>query len=488
MPMKKLSAILLSCVFLFFSAGQGVNAQELSFKGIRNNQAELEYFFTQMPKGGDLHNHLTGSVYAETYFQFALSKGMYLNTATYRLYPTRASIPSGLKTVVQLSPTMANFLSVYMDCLNAWSVRNFTYLQRNFASDEFFFGSFGLFGGASSALTGDDYKDFVTMMLKELRNRAEAENVLYLEVMLTSPPSVKLEGGNAGLNAELEEAIAKRDEPSFNKLLEQIYSAWEGDEAMQAGIGKYISFITDVHNAAKAAVPGVTSRYLAYASRNKEPLQVFSQLYEGFKATEQSPLIVGVNIVSAENGETSLRDYWGHMRMFAFLKKKMGDVKTSLHAGELTIGLVPPEDLKNHISEAVNVADADRIGHGVDIAFETDAEKTLRTMAQKKVAVEINLTSNEFILGVKGSGHPLMLYHDSGVPIVLSTDDPGILRTNLSEQYALAAMRYPKLTYADFKQFSMNSITYSFLPDDLKQNLLATLEQRFTEFEKDWKF
>jgi adenosine deaminase len=486
--MKKFSAILLSSVFLFYSAVQGLSAQELSFNDIRNNQAELEYFFTQMPKGGDLHNHLTGSVYAETYFQFALSKGMYLNTATYQLYPTRASIPAGIKTVLQLSPTMPNFHSVYMDCLNAWSVRNFQYLQRNDAADEFFFGSFGLFGGASSALSASDYKDFVTMMLKELRSRAEAENVLYLEIMLTSPPSVKLGGGNANLNKELESAILKKDESAFDKLLEQIYSTWEQDKTIQDGIGQYVSFITDVHNAAEATAPGVTSRYLAYASRNKEPLQVFSQLYEGFKATEQSPLIVGVNIVSAENGETSLRDYWGHMRMFAFLKKKMSDVKTSLHAGELTIGLVPPEDLKNHISEAVNVAGADRIGHGVDIAFETDSEKTLRTMAQKKVAVEINLTSNEFILGVKGSEHPIMLYHDSGVPIVLSTDDPGILRTNLSEQYALAAMRYPKLGYADFKEFSMNSIIYSFLPDALKQNLLATLTQRFREFEQNWKF
>ena len=32
--------------------------------------AELTLFFTQMPKGGDLHHHYSGSVYAESYVDF----------------------------------------------------------------------------------------------------------------------------------------------------------------------------------------------------------------------------------------------------------------------------------------------------------------------------------------------------------------------------------------------------------------------------------
>lgn len=44
------------------------------FERIKNNPAALRQFFTAMPKGGDLHNHLTGSAYAETYFEMAAKK------------------------------------------------------------------------------------------------------------------------------------------------------------------------------------------------------------------------------------------------------------------------------------------------------------------------------------------------------------------------------------------------------------------------------
>ena len=156
-----------------------------------------------------------------------------------------------------------------------------------------------------------------------------------------------------------------------------------------------------------------------------------------------------------------------------------------MHAGELRLGLTPPEDLNFHITDAVFQAGADRIGHGVDIAFETDAGRTLAYMAAQKIPVEINLTSNEFILGVKGGEHPLMLYYDYGVPLVLSTDDPGILRSDLSDQYVLAARRYCRLGYRDFKQLAYNSIIYSFLPDAEKDSLTADLDSRFLEFERE---
>ncbi|SHM37699.1 hypothetical protein [Ruminococcus flavefaciens] len=63
-------------------------------------------------------------------------------------------------------------------------------------------------------------------------------------------------------------------------------------------------------------------------------------------------------------------------------------------------------------------------------------------MKENNIPIEINLTSNEFILGVKGDSHPFTIYKESGVPIIISTDDPGILRTSITEEYALAAYRY----------------------------------------------
>ena len=90
----------------------------------------------------------------------------------------------------------------------------------------------------------------------------------------------------------------------------------------------------------------------------------------------------------------------------------------------------------------VFTANAKRIGHGVDIAFEEQSILLLNEMKRRRIAVEINLSSNEFILGVKDDAHPFMLYRQAGVPTVLSTDDPSILRTSLTQQYVLATLRY----------------------------------------------
>jgi adenosine deaminase/adenosine deaminase CECR1 len=194
--------------------------------------------------------------------------------------------------------------------------------------------------------------------------------------------------------------------------------------------------------------------------------------------------MAGVNIVSPEDGETSMKDYWLHMVMFKYCHSRFPNVKYTLHAGELTLGLVQPEDLTWHINAAVHIAGANRIGHGVDIAYEQNSYDLLQYMAKKDIPIEINLVSNEFILKVKENRHPLMLYKEFGVPIVISTDDAGILRTNMTEQYVLLAKRYKDITYSDIKQFVYNSINYSFIQDNsVKKQLLINLDSRFKTFE-----
>lgn len=104
-------------------------------------------------------------------------------------------------------------------------------------------------------------------------------------------------------------------------------------------------------------------------------------------------------------------------------------------------------------------------------------------MAESPVPVEINLTSNEFILGVKDSEHPVALYYKAGVPVILCTDDPGILRISLTEQYTLAVLRYG-FSYEEIKSFVLNSITYAFLVDDDKTELIKKVNDLLAEFER----
>jgi adenosine deaminase len=148
--------------------------------------------------------------------------------------------------------------------------------------------------------------------------------------------------------------------------------------------------------------------------------------------------------------------------------------------------MVTPDGVRFHIREAVEEADAERIGHGVDVMYEDHPYELLKEMAAKHVMVEINLTSNDVILNIKGADHPLPLYRLYHVPVALSTDDEGVSRINLTHEYVRAATTYP-LTYGDLKQMVRTGIEHAFLPPDEKAKQQSELVRRFALFEKKFQ-
>jgi adenosine deaminase len=77
--------------------------------------------------------------------------------------------------------------------------------------------------------------------------------------------------------------------------------------------------------------------------------------------------------------------------------------------------------------------------------------------------VEINLTSNDTILDVKGANHPLALYRAAGVPVVLSTDDEGVSRSDMTNEFLRAATEQG-LRYTDLKAMARASLEFAFIP------------------------
>ncbi len=209
----------------------------------------------------------------------------------------------------------------------------------------------------------------------------------------------------------------------------------------------------------------VQMRFLYQVLRGAAPERVFAQTLLGFELASADPRWVGINFVMPEDGYLSMRDYDLQMHMLEYLHRLYPKVRISLHAGELAPGLVPPDGLRFHIREAIDVAHAERIGHGVDVMYEDHPESLLDEMARHHVLVEINLTSNDVILGVRGADHPLPLYLKHGVPVALSTDDEGVSRIDLTHEYVRAAEDFG-LDYATLKQMARNSLTYSFLPGE----------------------
>jgi len=145
--------------------------------------------------------------------------------------------------------------------------------------------------------------------------------------------------------------------------------------------------------------------------------------------------------------------------------------------------MVEPKEHLFHITQARKIAGANRIGHGVDLAYEKESLSLLKEL-KEYAAVEINLTSNEFILGVAGREHPYSIYAAYGVPIVISTDDSGVSRDNLSHEYVLLASRYHP-SYATIKKYVYNSIDYSFLTPAEKARVRAQLDKKFVVFERE---
>jgi adenosine deaminase len=103
-------------------------------------------------------------------------------------------------------------------------------------------------------------------------------------------------------------------------------------------------------------------------------------------------------------------------------------------------------------------------------------------MRRKQIAVEINLTSNDQILDVRGREHPFQAYRAAGVPVVLSTDDAGVERIDLTHEYARAARDYG-LSYAAMKELARASLAHSFARGD-KDALLKQLGEKSDSFEK----
>jgi adenosine deaminase len=196
--------------------------------------------------------------------------------------------------------------------------------------------------------------------------------------------------------------------------------------------------------------------------------------------------VVGLNFVGPEDYRLARENYTDHMRMIGFLAKGLpgeASVPVALHAGELWLGLVPPADLAFHIRQAVELAGARRIGHGVSLSFESNMDALLAEMQGGNVAIEINLTSNDVILGVRGRNHPLPAYLKAGVPVVLSTDDAGVSRIDLSNEYVRAARDYG-LGYRRLKAIARNALVHAFLKDDDKRDELTKFDKASADFER----
>lgn len=417
------------------------------FERIRAQPPQLRAFVQAMPKGGDLHSHLSGAVYAEDYLRWAGEDGLCLQREDAHL----AEPPCQAPARVAVAEAMRSDLPLYGRAIDTMSVRGY---ERGGGDPllpvhQRFFSAFDRFRPVSRRRTGD--------MLAAVRTIAADENTQYLELMhLPQAGRDVLDGFDPAGDGDDFAAMAAALQPRLTAAVARARAELDADEARAASL-------LGCAGAAPHAGCAVELRYQAPATRTHAPARTFATMAFAFALADADPRFVGVNLLGPEHHPRALRDYRLHMRMLAFFKQRHARVKLSLHAGELSAELAPPRDLRDHIGQAVTVAGAERIGHGVAIASEDGLGALLQRMARQRTAVEINLSSNAAILGVAGAAHPLALYRAAGVPVVLATDDQGVLRSDLSGEYLRAALDQG-LDYRALKRIARDSLQYAFLP------------------------
>ncbi|GAB5522271.1 MAG: adenosine deaminase [Roseivirga sp.] len=437
------------------------------FEKIKGDPVALREFLWKMPKGGDIHHHALGSVFAEDYLDLAIEKKLFINPHSYQLYFDETDALSKRdEQAIAIHQLIESDPKEKENIIDHWSVRNHRENGRN--GHHWFFATFQKF---EPAMIGNE-----PWFLSKLCKAAARENVQYLETMVAVPSIVERVGRQAKAKTWAPEISMKDHLLEWLRYLEA------------QGIDQWATYNAEVmdHWAKSIDTYGVTLRFQTVGLRIIPEMEVlFAHLLLAFKTALISDNVVGVNFVAPEDHAISLSHYSEHMAMFHFLRDKYPQVNLSLHAGELSPGKgdTQSHDMTYHIDEAITVAGAQRIGHGIDIHSETRHEELLTIMRKRQIAIELSLESNAVILETTPNTHPLKTYIEAGVPVCIASDDAGILRSDLTRQYEMLVEYYPELSYEQLREIVMNSIRYSFLNSTEKSGALERLEEAFQKFE-----
>jgi adenosine deaminase CECR1 len=198
------------------------------------------------------------------------------------------------------------------------------------------------------------------------------------------------------------------------------------------------------------------------------------QAEEGLAWIEQHPdLWVGLNMAGREDNPAGKPNRL--LPLFRDLRRRHPTVPLSLHGGEVD---EPGRDVRDTL-----LLGASRIGHGVNLVSDPDGMLALRG---SRYLLEVCLVSNH-LLGYTPDPrrHPFPEYLRTGVPVTLSTDDPGSWDSTIADEYYLAVQHFG-LSWNELDQIARNGLDASFAPPQLKTRLKARYIAARQRFELLW--
>jgi adenosine deaminase CECR1 len=437
-----------SCLFVLYLGLQCtlIHGQSFPhrFEEIKKNSSkeQLYAFLFDLPKGGDLHNHLGLSIPADWWYEAATDRSRPHANEFY----TRTKFnncPDSTEPLVRFRTIQKSTYEQFSSCrkseyepLAALS----PVLKQQWISaikldaegegrNEFF----EVIGARINELSRDPY--LIADGLVENMKRFGAEGLRYLET----------QGGASYF--------------------------WDKDGNL-IDTEKGVQIIRDRLNQPDAKTSGVTVRFqsmfIRFAPRAEEQLENTYVFVD-----KHRDLWVGINMAGREDNDSGypLR----FLDTFRKMRRTYSGIGISLHAGE--------SQSPNHSVRDTLLLGATRIGHGINLINDPD---TMLLMRSGKFLVEINLISNrllEYVPDVRK--HPFPEYLRLGIPVCLNTDDRGSWDSNMTDEYFTAVTSF-NLTWDEIVQMGRNSLSFSFAEQPLKQRLLDEYDAAIIAFEKKY--
>ena len=438
--MKK--TLVFAVTWLFAQAAVGT--EQHWFEEIKSNGNDEDLYRTlfYMPKGGDLHNHNSGSVYSEEWYRIALEQEV--NGYTYF---TKTRINNCRDYENNLFPYLLLFRNIEKseyDRLPECEQQEYTALKDlDPEQKQAWMNSIRLDKSTEGRTEFfESHWQRLNALLRNPNIRAEAlasnlkelakEGALYLEVQV---------GIRGARNPDGSLVSGHQMAEVFRKRLNQ-------KDVLNTGMTVRLQL--------------VVLRFTPNAERD------LAELYQ--IVVDNRDLVVGINMAGREDNDKGypLR----FLKPLRALRQKH-DVNLSIHAGEV-------DEPNAHVRDTLLLG-ADRIGHGLNLITDPD---TMLHMRYSSYLVEINLISNLLLEYVTDySQHPFPEYLRFGIPVALSTDDRGMWDSNLTDEFFVAVREFD-LSWEEVITLSENSIKHAFLPQKTKSQLLEELRNRIRGYER----
>lgn len=151
-------------------------------------------------------------------------------------------------------------------------------------------------------------------------------------------------------------------------------------------------------------------------------------------------------------------------------------VYVTIHAGE-TMSV-------ENIWQAVYYLSADRIGHGLKLA---ENDSLLHRFVDKRIGIELCPSSNNQVVGFKNGDYPLKTYLEKGLKVTINTDNMGISRTTLTDEFIKGSIMTGGISVRDCIVMIRNSLAVSFLNSEDKRALMKEYEKEIGGILLKWE-